>query len=101
MDTLQAQLDDLRRQTKEDFQFTMLAMGTAREHLEKVTQHLGQVEGRMARQEERFEMMLDIVQKMMAQVEDRQRSELEAVDRKFSQVFQRLEALEQDRPPAA
>lgn len=58
MDTLQAQMDDLRRQVKEDFQAMWLAMGKAREHLE-------------------------------------------TVDRKFSQVFQRLEAFEQDRPPAA
>jgi len=107
MDALQAQLDGLKQQVKEDFQFSMIARGRVTEHMNEVTRQvtehmgevtreLGQVQGKMARQEERFELMIDILQKMMNQVKADQ------VDpQRFSSLESRVEALERRQDPAA
>lgn len=76
MDNLQRQMDHLRSETREDFKFMMLALGVAKSEMDEanqrideigqrfaeVGQQLGRVHGRMGRQEERFELMLDVVQ---------------------------------------
>ena len=73
----------------------MIAMGRVTAHMHEVTRELGHVQGKMARQEERFEPMIDIVQKMMNETRSQQKSEIEEVNGKLSQVFQRLDRLEQ------
>jgi conjugal transfer/entry exclusion protein len=106
MDRLQTELDNVKKQVKEDFQFSMIAMGRVTEHMHEVTRQLtehmgevtrelGHVQGKMARQEERFELMIDIVQNMMNETRSQQKSEWEEVNGKLRQVFQRLDRLEQ------
>ncbi|MBT9587492.1 hypothetical protein IV102_29390 [bacterium] len=68
MDSLQAEMNDLKKQVKEDFQFSMITMARVTEHMNEVTKDLGHLQGKMARQEERFELMIDVMQRMMNQV---------------------------------
>lgn len=78
MDDFKEQLEKIREQSKEDFKFVMIA-------LDNVTHELGTVKAKMARQEERFESMLDIVQNALA--DNVKRAE-------FEDVRARVEALE-------
>lgn len=100
MDRLQKQLDEVKNQAKEDFQFSMIAIGRVTEHMNEVTRELGHVQGKMARQEERFELMIDIVQKMLTETRTEQKADLEEVHGKLNQVFQRLDRLEQSSSAA-
>ena len=100
MDRLQTELDHVKKQVKEDFQFSMIAMDRVTEHMHEVTRELGHVQGKMARQEERFELMINIVQEMMTETRIQQKSEIEEVNGKLTQVFQRLDRLEQNSPAA-
>jgi len=89
MDNLQRQIDHLRTEAREDFKFMMLALATAKENMDKVSQDLGRVHGRMGRQEERFELMLDVVQQTVngvgtkAELEEI-RSRLETLEKKIA-----------------
>ena len=100
MDRLQKQLDEVKNQAKEDFQFSMIAIGRVTEHMNEVTRELGHVQGKMARPEERFELMIDIVQKMLTETRTEQKADLEEVHGKLNQVFQRLDRLEQSSSAA-
>ena len=83
----QAQLDDLKKQAKEDFQFTMIALGD-------VVDKIKQVQGKMARKEERFEMMVEIVQNALKASSDQQKTDMD-------ELRARVERLERERPSAA
>ena len=100
MDRRQKQLDDVKNQAKEDFQFSMIAIGRVTEHMHEVTRELGHVQGKMARQEERFELMIDIVQRMMTETRTEQKADLAEVHGQLNQVFQRLDRLEQNSSAA-
>lgn len=76
-------LNEIRRQAKEDFKFVMIA-------LDNVTNELGTVKAKMARQEERFELMLDVVQQ-----------ELTRRAAVWADHETRLQALEKKNHPAA
>ena len=59
---VQAELKRIREESREDFKFTMIALDNVTQSLATVTREMDLVKGKMARQEERFEMMLDVVQ---------------------------------------
>lgn len=95
---LEAKFEELRKQSKEDFKFTMIAMdnvtgalNNVTNALHEVTKELGTVKAKMARQEERFELMLQAVQEEMKRVDP-------AV---ITDLVRRVEALEKKQPPAA
>lgn len=50
-------LEEIRKQSKEDFQFMMIALPN------NITKDVGTIQAKMSRQEERFELMLDTVQR--------------------------------------
>ena len=103
MDNLQRQFDDLRTETREDFKFMMLALGVAKSEMDEahrridelgqrfaeVGQQLGRVHGRMGRQEERFELMLDVVQQAVNEVKAQPATRAE-----LDEIRGRLERLE-------
>jgi len=79
------QLERIRKQSQEDFKFVMIALDNVTTGLNQVGKELGTVKGKMARQEERFESMLDIVQNALG----------DSVNRtEFEEVKARVEALE-------
>ena len=92
MNTFHKQLETIRKQSQEDFKFVMIALDNVTNGLNNVTtglnqvgKELGRVKGKMARQEERFESMLDIVQNALG----------DSVNRtEFEEVKARVEALE-------
>ena len=96
MNNLQRQIDHLRTEAREDFKFMMLALGSAKSEMDEankriaeVGQQLGRVQGRMGRQEERFELMLDVVQQAVNEVGTRAeldeiRSRLETLEKKIA-----------------
>ena len=103
MDALQKQVDDLKAQGKDDFKFLMIAFGTMGDRMTEVGQRMEELaqdmrigKGNIAHQEERFEIILDVVQKMVDNVRENGASKADvwALERK-------VERLEQERPPAA
>jgi len=89
MDYLQEQLNKLKVQQKEDFKFTMVA-------LDNVIREMNTVRTKMASQEERFESILDIVQKMLNEVRN---DHVKQAD--LAEIRARLEALEKRIDSAA
>ena len=85
-------LNEIRRQSKEDFKFIMIALDNTTKALEGVTKEMGTIKGGMARQEERFEMMLDAVQQEL-------KNRVNPSD--FAQLVQRVEVIETKINPAA
>ena len=91
MDALQKQLNDLRAQGKEDFQFTMIAFGNMGDRMNELAKDIGIIKGKMARQEERFETILDVVQKMVNQVKsDGYKSDIWALERRVEALEKRI-----------
>ena len=78
-------LEEIRKQSKEDFQFMMIAF-------DNITKDVGTIQAKMSRQEERFELMLDTVQR---EPKDRVDPAVVADDEA------RLQALERQSNPAA
>ena len=60
-------LNEILCQSKDDFKFVMIALDNVTKDLGNVTNELGTVKAKMARQEERFEMMLQAVQQELTQ----------------------------------
>lgn len=89
---VQKQIEDLRRESKEDFKFTMVALDSVVRDLNSVARELKVVQGKMARQEERFEVILDLVQREIDKAVDPQ---------EILELKKRVEALEKRLPPAA
>ena len=92
MSNFHEQLEKIRKESKEDFKFVIIALDNVTNGLNEVTSRLnivtkdlGTVKGKMARQEERFETMLDVVQNALG--DSVKRAELE-------EVKARVEALE-------
>ena len=85
-------LNEIRTPRKEDFKFIMIALDNTTKALEGVTKEMGTIKGRMARQEERFEMMLDAVQQEL-------KNRVNPSD--FAQLVQRVEVIETKINPAA
>jgi len=59
---VQLELKRIREESREDFKFTMIALDNVTQALTSVTREMDLVKAKMARQEERFEMMLNVVQ---------------------------------------
>lgn len=55
-------LNEIRQQSKEDFKFMMIAFDNTAKAMNLITQEMATVKAKIARQEERFELMLDAVQ---------------------------------------
>lgn len=70
---IQQQLTEIRQQSKEDFKFIMIALDNSSRSMNTIAdtitremansaKEMGVVKAKMARQEERFELMLDAVE---------------------------------------
>ncbi|MBT9583211.1 hypothetical protein IV102_07670 [bacterium] len=92
-------LDEIRNQSKEDFKFIMIAFDNSTKAMVEmnkligvVTHEMGTVKAKMARQEERFELMLDAIQREMKNRVD----PIVVADHE-----RRIQALERKENPAA
>lgn len=86
---IQAQLEQIRAESREDFRFTTIALDSVTAALSNVVKDMNQVKGRMARQEERFELMLDVVQRA---IDDVKRDELEEVKARLTALERKIDS---------
>ena len=100
---IQQQLNEIRQQSKEDFKFIMIALDNSSRSMNHIAEtiaqemvnsakEMGVVKAKMARQEERFELMLDAVEQELNR---------RVSPESFLELAKRVEALERKQPPAA
>lgn len=92
MDTIRQEIREIRHQAKADFEFMTAALVDVSKNMRDMAERITQVEGRMRLHDQRFDRMLDAV--------DRALGELPTLEQVIN-IDQRLKVLEQKNDSAA